>query len=61
MTNDRKVLAALPDADCSPKFKDIEKGDLPVDRALGMEWHTETDCFQFSVGTTVKLQHAEVS
>ena len=49
MSNSKALLETLSEAQCTTKVKGIEKDDTPIDRALGIEWNTDTDCFQFTV------------
>ena len=49
VSNDRKVWAAIPLAKRADLSLDINLDELPVDRALGVRWHIESDTFGFKV------------
>ncbi len=51
MSNNRAVLAAIPEKDRETKVKDLDfdHDTLPLERALGVQWCAESDAFQFKV------------
>ena len=50
VSNDRAVLADIPETERAPGVVNIEAGDnLPTERALGVSWNVEKDCFLFKV------------
>ena len=49
VSNDRKVWAAIPPAKRADPSLDIILDELPVDRALVVRWHIESDTFGFKV------------
>ncbi|KAK3735936.1 hypothetical protein QZH41_003721 [Actinostola sp. cb2023] len=53
--NDRDVLESIPLEHRSKEVKslDLECDDLPIERALGVQWCVETDIFQFKFRITV--------
>ncbi|KAL2098438.1 hypothetical protein ACEWY4_007645 [Coilia grayii] len=51
ISNSRNVLMSIPQADRAKEVKDLdlESGDLPVERSLGIQWHVERDQLTFAV------------
>ena len=51
ISNSRKVLATIPEERQHQKIKnqDLDMGDLPVERALGIRWNTENDYLGFKI------------
>ena len=49
ISNNRHVMASIPEEDRAKSFKDLNLDDLPVDRALGMEWDVGKDTVSFRV------------
>ena len=49
MSNNRDVLAAIPVEKRADPTLDFTLHQLPVDRALGVRWHIESDTFGFKV------------
>ena len=49
--NRLQVMKAIPKEDHSNEVKkrDLDRDGLPVERALGIHWNLETDCFGFNV------------
>ena len=49
--NSREVLSLLPVEDRAKEMMDLnlDKDQLPTERALGLQWCTETDNFTFNV------------
>ena len=47
ISNNRSLLQALPTSNISPKLTEINLSvnDIPIERALGMLWNSETDTF----------------
>ena len=56
ISNRREVLASVAEKDFAPSVKslDLELEDLPINRALGMQWNTEDDTFGFRTIPDVK-------
>ena len=50
-SNSRDVLQAIPEKERAKNIKnmDIRKDELPVQRALGVQWCVESDSFRFRV------------
>ena len=51
VSNSREVLASIPEHHRAKQFKelDLDKEKLPIERALGIEWNTESDSFAIKV------------
>ena len=51
-SNKREALEVIPDSELSKELKnvDFEKDTLPTERALGLQWNTEQDKFQYNIG-----------
>lgn len=51
VSNDRAVLESIPPSERASDIKDLHLAldDLPSERALGIQWHIESDCLKFSV------------
>lgn len=51
MSNSRAVLASIPEEHRSKATKDLDldKGHLPVERALGLHWCAESNVFIFKI------------
>ena len=49
ISNKREVLEEIPDSEVTKELKSInlEMDELPVERALGMQWNVELDKFQY--------------
>lgn len=58
ISNDRAVLESIPPSQHATDIKNLDLAFdyLPVERALGIQWHIESDCFRFS--TNLKDQPA---
>lgn len=56
VSNSKKVLACIPEEERAPEVKDLDLGHntLPLERALGVQWCTETDRFTFQINTQRK-------
>ena len=54
--NNREVLDVIPQSEMASQLRnlslDIEA--LPIERALGLEWNVEGDCFQFNISQKSK-------
>ena len=48
MSNSREVLAAIPSSEVACDTVDLDRNELPQERALGVKWYTEQDflCLQ---------------
>jgi hypothetical protein len=55
LSNDRDVLASVPEAERAQAGLDLDLDNLPVSRALGVEWDVKDDVFKFS--TTDNIRH----
>lgn len=51
VSNSRSVLLSFPETERSKEVRnlDFNKSNLPVERALGVQWCTESDSFRFSI------------
>ena len=51
ISNSRDVLASIPKEDRAKEIKslDLDSEDLPIERALGIQWSVEDDKFTFKV------------
>ena len=49
VSNNRKVWSAIPRTKRADPSLDVNLDELPVDRALGVRWHIESDTFGFKV------------
>ena len=49
MSNDREVLASIPQSERAKSVIDLDLDELPVKRTLGVQWNVETDKFGFKV------------
>lgn len=51
VSNSKTVLLSIPDNERAPEVKDLDlrHDTLPVERALGVQWCTETDRFNFQI------------
>ena len=51
VSNDRAVLESIPSSERASDIKDLNLtfDDLPAERALGIQWHIESDCLKFNV------------
>ena len=57
VSNSLDVLEAIPEKERAKDFKDIDirKDELPVQRALGVQWCAESDSFRFRVNISSRL------
>ena len=57
ISNDRKILELVPSEERAKGVEnlDLDNGSLPVERALGIHWDTETD----QVGVQIKAKQKE--
>ena len=49
LSNDRDVLASIPDGEKAASVLSLDLDKLPAERTLGILWDVETDCFGFKV------------
>ncbi len=51
VSNSRALLGSIPDHKRAAKVKDLvlEHVELPVERALGMQWCTSSDSFRYKI------------
>ncbi len=63
MDNSRKVLACIPEEHLSKSTKDLnlDKDNLPVERALRLYWFVESDAFVFKIFKTTNKTRRFVS
>lgn len=56
VSNDKEVMKHIPQSELSKAAQDLDfmKEALPIERALGVEWCLENDCFQFQVTLPAK-------
>ena len=47
ISNSREVMEAIPHSERAKDIKDLSFDDLPIERALGIQWCVESDSFQF--------------
>ena len=48
-SNDRDVLAAIPESERAKSFANLDLEKLPTESALGLKWNTEEDKFVWEV------------
>lgn len=55
-SNNRTLLLSIPEDSRSKEMKDLDfdQDILPVERALGVQWCTETDSFEFKINIQEK-------
>jgi hypothetical protein len=53
ISNKKQVIEAVPKKDRAEKIRnlDLTKEEMPIERALGIQWCTERDEFQFNITT----------
>ena len=51
VSNKKEVSRRIPESDRADGVKtlDLDLDSLPLERALGVQWCVETDCFQFTI------------
>ena len=51
ISNSKDVIASIPLDDCAKGIKNIDLvyDSLPIERALGINWCIELDCYQFRI------------
>ena len=49
VSNSREVLASIPEHHRAKQFKELDLDKEPIERALGIEWNTESDSFAIKV------------
>ena len=51
LSNDREVMKAIPSEDLASDIKNLDLGrdDLPIERALGVQWCVESDTLRFRI------------
>ena len=49
VSNDREVLASIPQCERAKSVVNLDLEDLPIERTLGAQWNIETDEFGFKV------------
>lgn len=51
VSNSRTVLSAIPEEDRVKEVKmlDLDKEELPMERALGLQWNVENNTFMFKI------------
>ena len=48
-SNDREVLASIPESERAKSVVDLDMEKLPTESALGLKWNTEDDSFVWDV------------
>ena len=54
--NNRKVMAAIPSREWNPTIVNMDLDDLPINRALGVQWNVENDTFSFRIVDHLKAE-----
>ncbi|XP_061578953.1 uncharacterized protein LOC133445646 [Cololabis saira] len=56
VSNSREVLLSIPESQRASNLKelDLDREQLPIERALGIQWNTESDTFTFKVANKNK-------
>lgn len=51
ISNSRAILAAVPQEDRAKEIKELDliKDELPMERALGLQWCVQNDSFKFNI------------
>lgn len=51
LSNDRTVVNSIPESERAPNMKNLDLSfeNLPLDRALGVQWNVEADKFMFNI------------
>ena len=49
ISNSKEVLTAVPETERARSVISLDLEELPVERALGVEWNVEKDTFEFRV------------
>ncbi len=49
VSNSRKLVETLPESERAGTLKDLNDGQMPVERALGVRWDVESDKFCFKI------------
>ena len=51
VSNSKEVIRRIPEQDRADGVKelDVDLDSLPLERALGVHWCVESDCFQFAI------------
>ena len=51
VSNSKDVIRRIPESDKADGVKelDLDLDSLPLERALGVQWCIESDCFQFNI------------
>ena len=52
--NDVKVLSSIPESERAQSIVSVDLDELPVERALGVEWNVKKDTFSFRVAERKK-------
>ena len=54
LSNDREVIKAIPSEDLATDIKNLDLGrdDLPIERALGVQWCVESDTLRFRINVS---------
>ena len=59
ISNSREVLESIPESERAQEIKklDLQKDELPIERALGVQWRIETDKFGFNVNIKLRTKY----
>ncbi|XP_028415393.1 uncharacterized protein LOC114538415 [Dendronephthya gigantea] len=49
LSNSRKVIESLPEAERAAQVKDLDFDKIPIERALGVRWNVSSDTFGFAI------------
>ena len=49
MSNNKEVLKHISIDEHTESTVDLEFGELPIERTLGLKWDAQCDCFKFDV------------
>ncbi|XP_028418032.1 uncharacterized protein LOC114542779 [Dendronephthya gigantea] len=49
LSNSRRVIESLPEAERAAQVKDLDFDKVPIERALGVRWNVSSDTFGFAI------------
>ena len=49
LSNSRTVIEAIPESERAATIKNLDLEDLPIERALGIQWNIQVDTFGFNI------------
>ncbi|XP_070562373.1 uncharacterized protein [Ptychodera flava] len=56
ISNCKEVLSSIPSEERAPSVMDLDLEDLPIDRALGVQWDVNEDTLHFRIGNETKKE-----